>query len=273
MIQLSTFAQRTISTIVLGPLLLWCVVTLHGLEFSLFLALLLAIAGWEWARISGQARIWPQVEYVVLVVIFFYFSRWLPLEGLLLTGVIWWLSAFYWLRGFPERNQWLFSPQFKLLSGLMVLIPAWRALEVIHQQQQGVELLFLLLFLIWSADIGAYLVGGRFGKRKLAPNGSPGKSVEGAVGGMVGAVVMGLLAYTATEYIEMSLSLWLFSVVVVVLFSIVGDLVESAYKRHAGVKDSGNLIPGHGGLMDRVDSLTAAAPLYLWILLFSGWVS
>ncbi|MBT3197095.1 MAG: phosphatidate cytidylyltransferase, partial [Gammaproteobacteria bacterium] len=133
-------------------------------------------------------------------------------------------------------------------------------------------LLFFLLLLIWSADIGAYLVGVRMGKHKLAPNVSPGKSIEGVLGGMAAASLVGVAAFLLLDEVKIMLPLFLLSVLLLVIFSVVGDLVESAYKRHVGLKDSGQLIPGHGGILDRVDSLTAAAPLYLVLLLLFGWV-
>ncbi len=150
--------------------------------------------------------------------------------------------------------------------GGVILIPAWRALELIRVDH-GIEALLLLLLLIWMADIGAYLVGVRWGRRRLAPRVSPGKSIEGVVGGM-GAALMLLLGMAFFGLLSPH-PLWLILLGggVVVIFSVVGDLVESAYKREAGMKDSGQLIPGHGGLLDRVDSLTAAAPLFLLLLL------
>lgn len=194
-------------------------------------------------------------------------SRFIPLQWLLWIAVGWWVGALYWLQGYPEQHGWLFGRKLSPLVGIVILIPAWRALEVIHLQEQGVGLLFFLLLLIWGADIGAYLVGVRFGRRKLAPRVSPGKSLEGVAGGVFSAMLVAVMGWLVVDSFEIGAVTLLLSVLLVVIFSIVGDLVESAYKRHAGIKDSGNLIPGHGGILDRVDSLTAAAPLYLSLLL------
>lgn len=271
---LSTFQKRILSTVVLGPLLLWAIVTLQGEAFSLLLALLLLPAAWEWGQLSGQTQNWPRAEYALLLIALFYMSRYIPLQWLLWIAVAWWIGALYWLRGYPEQHGWLFRRWTSPVVGIVILIPAWRALELIHQQEQGVGLLFFLLLLIWGADIGAYLVGVRFGSRKLAPKVSPGKSIEGVAGGMVTSMLVVVVAYLSGAVSgvtsEVSLIALLLSVVVIVVFSVVGDLVESAYKRHAGIKDSGQLIPGHGGILDRVDSLTAAAPLYLSLLILFG---
>lgn len=270
---LSTFQQRTISTVVLGPLLLWAVITLQGEAFSIFLALLLLPAAWEWGRLAGQQLNWPRAEYALLLVAIFYCSRFVPITWLLAVGVLWWLNAFFWLRGYPEQSRWLFGRIASPFVGILILIPSWRALELIHQQEQGVGLLFFLLLLIWGADIGAYLAGTRWGRTKLAPKVSPGKSLEGVLGGMITSMAVAALFYHFFDFQSIGLWTLLLAVVVIVIFSVVGDLVESAYKRHAGIKDSGQLIPGHGGILDRVDSLTAAAPLYLLLLILSGWVS
>ena len=267
---LSSFQQRTLSTLVLGPLLLWTVITLQGESFSLLLALLLLPAAWEWGRLSGQTERWPRVEYALLLIALFYMSRLLPVQWLLWLAVVWWGGALYWLRGYPEQHGWLFQRVISPVVGIVVLIPSWRALELIHQQEQGVGLLFFLLLLIWGADIGAYLIGVRFGRRKLAPKVSPGKSIEGVAGGMAASMVVAVVGWSLAEPMTVTLPALLLSVVVIVTFSVVGDLVESAYKRHAGIKDSGSLIPGHGGILDRVDSLTAAAPLYLALLILFG---
>ena len=251
-------------------MLLLALLYLHGGGFSILLALLLIPAAWEWGRLSGQTRIWPHFGYTLLLVIIFYVSRFIQVEWLLGAALVWWGSTLFWLRSFPGGTDWLFGSVASHLAGLLVLIPAWRSLEVIHQQEQGVELLFFLLLLIWSADIGAYLVGRSFGSRKLAPNVSPGKSVEGLLGGVGFSLIFASTAYIYMGWSSMGLLLFLLAVVVMVLFSVVGDLVESTYKRSAGLKDSGNLIPGHGGILDRMDSLTAAAPIFLSILIVSG---
>ena len=270
---LSSFQQRTLSTVVLGPLLLWAIVSLQGAQFTLLLMLLLLPATWEWGRLSGQGEHLPRAGYVLLLIVLFYLSRFIPLQWLLGAAVAWWIGALYWLRGYPEQHGWLFGRRVSPLVGIVVLIPAWRALELVHQQEQGVGLLFFLLLLIWGADIGAYLVGVRFGRRKLAPKVSPGKSLEGVAGGMVASMLVALLGWLWSDAVTVNVAALLFAVLFIVVFSIVGDLVESAYKRHAGIKDSGNLIPGHGGILDRVDSLTAAAPLYLTLLLLFGVVT
>ena len=271
--EFTSFQVRTMSAVVLGPILLWAVVSLQGEQFSLLLALLLLLAAWEWGQLAGVRSQWPRIEYALVIVVLFYLSRWVSLEPLLWAALAWWVFALYWLQHYPDRYRWLFGRGFSLLAGVVVLVPAWRALELIHQQPDGVGLLFFLLLLIWGADIGAYLVGVRFGRRKLAPKVSPGKSLEGVAGGMVAAMLVALVAMLWGAEREISWLLLLFSVMVIVVFSIVGDLVESAYKRHAGVKDSSQLIPGHGGIMDRVDSLTAAAPLYLLLLIMLGVIS
>ncbi len=268
---LTTFQQRTLSTILLGPLLLLAVVKLQGEPFSFLLALLLFAGGWEWGQFCGFRDGKVRVMYALLLVALFYLSRSLSITTLLWPAILWWVAALYWLKGYPEQGQWLFGRLFSPLAGVLVLIPAWRSLELIHQQDQGIGLLFFLLLMIWGADIGAYLFGVRFGKRKLAPRVSPGKSIEGVLGGIVVSSAVAAAAFMLLTLPGIPLPLLLLSVVVIVIFSVVGDLVESAYKRSAGVKDSGQLIPGHGGILDRVDSLTAAAPFYLLLMMLLGW--
>jgi phosphatidate cytidylyltransferase len=144
------------------------------------------------------------------------------------------------------------------VAGLVVLVPAWLALSQLHAHNP-LFMLFLLLLVV-AADVGAYFAGRRFGRHKLAPRVSPGKTWEGVGGGVVGATIVAIIG---ALWLHMPFLLFIALCVVVVFASIVGDLTESLFKRHAGLKDSGNLLPGHGGVLDRVDSITAAAPVFL----------
>jgi phosphatidate cytidylyltransferase len=157
---------------------------------------------------------------------------------------------------------------------LIVLIPTWLAVVALHESgEQGPLLVMYLLSLIWVADSGAYFSGRAWGKRKLAPSVSPGKSWEG-VGG--GALLSLAYAVGAAQVLGLPGNQWPLFVVlslVTVLFSVLGDLTESMFKRHAGIKDSGTLLPGHGGVLDRIDSVTAAAPVFVvgfWLGGFAG---
>jgi phosphatidate cytidylyltransferase len=175
-------------------------------------------------------------------------------DSVLGIAVLWWIVALVWVVRFAGRVSGLSAG----LAGVLVLVPAWLALVQLHEISR--QLVLLLILLVVAADVGAYFGGRTFGKHKLAPTVSPGKTWEGVAGGLVAALLMA----TAGVY-WLNLNAWPFLglVAAVVFASIVGDLTESMFKRHAGLKDSGSLLPGHGGVMDRVDSVTAAAPFFL----------
>jgi len=181
-----------------------------------------------------------------------------------LVGVIWWLLALLWLQRFNfASDHRTYARMFKLAAAALSVIPAWCALTWIHADgPNGHWWLLAALAVVWAADSGAYFAGRKFGMLKLAPRVSPNKTVEGLIGGAVAGVAAGvglsLLAGATTAQLP-----WVALVsLVAVLFSVVGDLFESLLKRHAGVKDSGHLIPGHGGVLDRIDGVLAALPVF-----------
>jgi phosphatidate cytidylyltransferase len=160
-----------------------------------------------------------------------------------------------------------------VIAGWLTLVPAWLAVvTLIAVDTRAPWLLLSLLLVIWSADIGAYFCGRAWGRHRLAPLLSPGKTLEGVGGGLGAALLTAFLLGSLLWHFDRgALAFWLALCAVAALFSVAGDLHESLQKRRAGVKDSGHLLPGHGGVFDRIDSLTAAAPVFLagWLLHFA----
>ncbi|MFP5350113.1 MAG: phosphatidate cytidylyltransferase [Gammaproteobacteria bacterium] len=186
----------------------------------------------------------------------------------LAVAAVWWLWAFVEL-GRDRGLYYLRGTQ--ALAGALVLIPMWVAAIFLHAMdpQRPLALLFVLA-LVWIADSLAYFAGKNFGRTKLAPRVSPGKTVEGVLGALVGVVLMAYVCGTILWQFEgMRLAAWLGLALFVTLVSVLGDLAESKVKRVAGVKDSGTLLPGHGGVLDRIDALTAAIPIFAlgWLML------
>ena len=159
----------------------------------------------------------------------------------------------------------------KVLIGLLILLPAWQGLVLLKQWPLGNYLIVAVMVLVWGADIGAYFSGRAFGKRKLAPQVSPGKSWEGVLGGLLTCLLIALAVGLSRHWGVVELVLALAGTLLLVMVSVVGDLTESMFKREAGIKDSSNLLPGHGGILDRIDSLTAAIPLFAVLLWAIGW--
>ena len=269
--------QRVITALILAPLVIAGVLLLPNDTLSLLMALVVAFGAREWAQLSGIGPLWGQLLYSLLVLmlmlaVYFYLpSAWT--FWVIAFSVLWWLSALYRLSRFRgEAKAPGFAP-LHALEGVAVLVPAWLSLAVIHRIPEiGPLLLLFLLILIWSADVGAYFAGHRWGRHKLAPRVSPGKTREGIYGAIAGALLCGLFLVwqLGTDLPQAPLVLLL--CLVTMLFSVVGDLFESMLKRRQGIKDSGNLLPGHGGMLDRIDSLTAAAPVFLFGLMLFGTV-
>jgi phosphatidate cytidylyltransferase len=230
------------------------------------------VGAWEWGGFGALRAGGARAAYAAGIALVLYLAwSWTsnPAHMLLLlrAAVVWWCIALLWLSLAPSRHR----SALVLACGLPVLVPAFVALGRLqvtsHGFARGPLIVLWLILLVISADIGAYFAGRRWGRRKLAPRVSPGKTWEGALGGLA---LVGLVAWGGAAYFGLAALPTLGFGVLVGIFSIVGDLTESMFKRAAGLKDSGALLPGHGGLLDRIDSVTAAAPLYALGLFGSG---
>jgi phosphatidate cytidylyltransferase len=248
--------------------------------FYWFVGAIVAVAAWEWARLSGYERQSLRVSYAVYVAIWLIFVRYIPATPILYVGLAWWLIAIVLVLRYPGTSRFWRQRSVKLGIGLLILIPFWKTMLALREAQMLVDIdlgvhlvLFYALLLIWAADTGAYFAGRAFGKAKLAPAVSPGKSWAGAWGGLGCTVV---LALVAAFWLDLSSALTIQLVVVTVIAAIVsifGDLTESLFKREAGIKDSSNLLPGHGGVLDRIDSLTASIPVLTALLYSFSWIA
>jgi phosphatidate cytidylyltransferase len=231
--------------------------------------IVVAAGAWEWAGLAGLQATGARVGYTVAVgiatALAWGLTETVPARiAFLWVAAGWWLVALAWLTVAPGRG----GPRVAALAGFLVLVPAAVALgRLVELQPSGQSLLLFLLVLIAAADVGAYFGGRRFGRRKLAPRVSPGKTLEGFVAGLAAA---GLTAAAGAWLLGFPTLPWLVLCLLVALVSVVGDLSESMFKRRAGVKDSGALLPGHGGILDRLDSLSAAGPVFLLGLYLLG---
>ncbi|RDI97901.1 phosphatidate cytidylyltransferase [Dyella solisilvae] len=260
--------QRTLTALLLAPLVIGLILLAPTWLFAPIVAFAFLAAMWEWTRLSGLKAYPPRgalLAFTAALLVVCWVSRDTPWWPMLIgIGVAWWIVVGQWLRHFafaaaPTRENSL----IKLGAGLLVIVPAWVAVVSIHGAgDRGHWWTLIALFIVWAADIGAYFAGSAFGRRKLAPTISPGKTWAGVYGAFAaGALVAGVGGVLLGVGGAKMAGLLLLSALTVAA-SIVGDLLESLMKRHAAVKDSGNLFPGHGGLLDRLDSVFAALPVF-----------
>ncbi len=252
---------RIVTALILAPVVIAAIYLLPAWAFALFVGAAAGLAIYEWAGLAHLQSTAARLGFVAVFglaagVAWFVPSAWWLLV-LLACGA--WLLACVIVLFHPRANVLISHPAAVAVFGLVIGLGAWAALISIRQIPHGAHWVMWVLLICWAADIGAYFSGKAFGRRKLAPSVSPGKTWEGAVGGALLAVLVcgGLLAYAG--FLE---PVWLVLIVALVAVSIVGDLFESVLKRHSQVKDSGSLLPGHGGMLDRIDSILAAAPVF-----------
>lgn len=275
--------QRIITAVVLLAILLPALFYPSPVPFACVMLVMIGAAAWEWGRLNGygpRMSVFLGVEMVVLCAL----SWWLGLLEQRLMGV-WLAASAAWVLGGALLLRvavpgWPRIPRaVRLVGGLLALWVAWMA--AVQARIWGINFLLSLLVLVWVADVFAYFAGRRFGlkftRSKLAPSISPGKSWEGVWGGMVGVLVLAVVwvwadasaqAAVASLYTRLAARGWwllLIGVLFLAAMSVVGDLVESLVKRSAGVKDSSNLLPGHGGVLDRVDALLSTLPIAMML--------
>jgi len=264
-------AQRLITAAVLIPFLLAAIFLLPIAWFLLLTAALTLWAGWEWSSLMQIQKTRWRWCYLLILLCCMVALLLAPSFSLYLVVFIWWLAAALYVFTYPKTSAWWRTSFFwRGIMGILVLAPCFTAINYIRNQEEGAYPLLFLLILIWSADSAAYFIGKKWGTRPLAPKVSPGKSWQGVGGALAAALVVAIGMLTLCH---IPLKEWPWGIAlsfITVAFSIVGDLFESMLKRAAGVKDSGRLLPGHGGLLDRIDSLTAAAPIYTFGALLLG---
>lgn len=267
--------QRIITGVIIAPIALACVFLLPPFYFSLFVGAVLVVAAWEWGNL-GELNDINRIIYAVTVGLGMAAASFVPAEPVIAFGMAWWLIALFLVYRFPKLEDVWGEQPIVLALGFWIMIPGWAALDTLKQLPDSAYLISLLFLMIWGADIGAYFSGRTFGQRKLAPNVSPGKSWEGVIGGVVTSVVIAVLMslWYGAPSLSTSVGLaFLLTAVLIALISVLGDLTMSMFKRHRGVKDSSNLLPGHGGFLDRIDSLLSATPAFTLYLVYASWMS
>jgi len=275
--------QRIITASVLAALIALAVFNLSSEYFSLLIGVIALIGAWEWSNLVGiQSYIKRALFLVVLVLPMLGVHFWTQaleiialsfdwtdvrtysgvLEWLVIPPVLFWIVVMVVIRNAPTGVlQITMKPIYKLLMGGFVLFSVWMFLSRL-KAFYGAEMMMYLLLLIWTADVFAYFIGKKFGKTKLSPDISPGKTIEGMYGALFGGALCGGILSLIYGFNFLVASDFVLLSVLTVLISIYGDLFFSVVKRQRGVKDSGKILPGHGGILDRIDSLVAATPFF-----------
>lgn len=257
------FKLRLISALVLLPMVIAGILYLPTLYLQILSGVAIAIAAWEWLHMSVLKD--SKTRFLLLAALIFLAISLLVINihplWLFYFSLIWWLLAFVGICYYPAYTKIWHEFLIQPIVGVILFIPAWVAFVNLHAQKNGPVFVLLGCTLIWAADIGAYCFGKLWGKNKLAPVVSPNKTWEGLFGAFItGTLVMLVFWVWYKPKFGIFAAVWL--AVITVGFAVIGDLFESMLKRVYGVKDSGNLIPGHGGMLDRIDSMLAAFPVY-----------
>ncbi|MCX8957758.1 phosphatidate cytidylyltransferase [Erwinia psidii] len=276
--------SRLITAFVLIPIVIAALFLLPPPAFAIVVMAVCMLAAWEWGQFAGLAshsqRIWLALLCgLLLAFMMFTLPAWhhsvhQPQIAFSLWAALgWWGCALLLVVFYPvSASLWRCSRALRLLFGVLTIVPFFWSMLTLRQYHYeadrfaGAWWLLYVMFLVWGADSGAYLFGRLFGKHKLAPKVSPGKTLEGFFGGLVTSALIAWL-FSLWAPLKVSVDTLLICSVAAALASVLGDLSESMFKREAGIKDSGNLIPGHGGILDRIDSLTAAVPVFTCLLL------
>lgn len=275
--------QRIITALVMVGVFLVAIVFLPLSGLAALFGLIIVAGGWEWSRLAGWEAKPARVAFVaalaaILAALYFHLQlgqqpsreQVQPVLGL---ACLWWSFALLWIRGYPGSASLWGNRFMRSLMGLLILAPAWTAAVFLLTYPRGGALMVVLVLVVACADIGAYFAGKTWGKHKLAPRVSPAKTWEGFWGGVACCTLLGLLLWSQLP--AQAAHVGLLSVLAITLVtgaaSVVGDLSVSMVKRQSGCKDSGSLLPGHGGFLDRLDSLSGAAPVFALGLILVGW--
>ncbi|WP_281558581.1 phosphatidate cytidylyltransferase [Thalassomonas sp. RHCl1] len=285
--------QRVLTALVLAPSAIAAIFYLPLDLFAGLLLLIMSIGAWEWGPLMGfdqkVRRLLFVLTNVLLISAIWHFlppqQLWLdkdtlqqPVQLLLWLSLAWWALSAILTFLYPKYSGfWSSHRSVRGIFGWLTLVPTWLAFMVIRSSEyqadhyHGAQLLMVLFLMVWSADIGAYFVGKAVGKHKLLPNVSPGKTLEGFFGGVAFACILVSSAGYIMDWNAKQFAIILLVTAIITTISVLGDLNESMFKRQAGIKDSGSILPGHGGILDRIDSLTATAPIFALCYALIGW--
>ncbi|MXP56354.1 phosphatidate cytidylyltransferase [Pantoea sp. Mhis] len=276
---------RIVSACILMPLVILLISYLPLFIFIIINIAVCMLAAWEWGLLAGiithGQRAFIAMLYGFILLIMVYILQitqnnlqQFEIQAFLWVSIIWWFSAFILVSFYPSSaGLWRNSRLLRLLFGMFILIPFFLSIILLRiytnniKNITGTWWLLIVMFLVWSADSGAYIFGRYFGKHLLAPKISPGKTWEGLFAGLLFSTIIAWLFSLLAPFNNIKISMLFFFSIIIVLTSVLGDLTESMFKREAGIKNSGNLIPGHGGILDRIDSLTSAVPILVYLLL------
>ncbi|WP_448564407.1 phosphatidate cytidylyltransferase [Thalassotalea ganghwensis] len=285
--------QRILTAVILAPLAISAIFYLPLANFASLIMAIMAIGAWEWGPLMGFDNNRRRIAFVGATIgLISLLWMQLPLEKLWLSPhelhqeaiYVLWLAVGWWVLSatltflYPRCSTfWSSHRSVRGVFGWLTLVPTWLAFMVIRTNDyqadpyHGAQLIMFLFLMVWSADIGAYFVGKAIGRRKLMPNVSPGKTIEGYLGGVLFSCCLISIAGYMLDWQQHQFILVLFVTVLITTISVLGDLNESMFKRQAGIKDSGTILPGHGGILDRIDSLTATAPVFALCYALIGW--
>ncbi|MES2217969.1 MAG: phosphatidate cytidylyltransferase [Pseudomonadota bacterium] len=260
--------RRLITAAVLIPIFVLLVLKLPPLGFAILTSIFTLIGAWEWSGLLGLKDFLPRLCYPIFICGILSIPVYVTLEWVMLGALIFWLLALVLVVRYPKATHyWGNSLVVRSLMGCMVFVPTLRALIYLRSSDifganNGPSVVLFIFVLIWCADSGAYFAGNLWGKTKLAPAVSPGKTWQGLAGALAAALLLAPILMWLLPAPQPALPVLILLTIITVGFSVLGDLFESMLKRNVGLKDSGGIFPGHGGLLDRVDSLTAAAPIF-----------
>jgi phosphatidate cytidylyltransferase len=265
--------QRILTAIPLIAFVFWIIFFQSTAVFFYFLLFVVLISGFEWAKLSGVNSYSLRILFALIITsVTWAIPQYLAdyILWLIYISALWWFSIGYYLKFAKPKAANAELKADKLFIAFVVLPAAAFAMQKIHAMNQGADWLFYALVLVWVADTGAYFSGKKFGKNKLAPHISPGKTKEGLLGAVIATSLYTLVASFYFELNTERSALLVLLSVILTFISVSGDLYFSFLKREAGVKDSGNILPGHGGILDRIDSVLAAMPVfavgYNWLI-------